>query len=323
MNSMKKDDEMKSIWQEVVVVISQTAAELLSEKLIELGSQGTVFNDHDTDPNLCKIRAYYPDSMNVDVIISELKRYLEILRANDLDISPDTVDIRSTLFEDADWNIRWKQFFHPTRVGKHFLIKPSWEDNAVQPEDLIIEIDPGMAFGTGLHASTRLMLQLMERYLRPGNMVLDVGVGSGILTIAAALLGASYVYGVDIDAEAVEIARENVRRNSSLSPQVPTLENRIELEVGSLDTITVTETFDCILMNIRPNIILPLIPYAQAFLQTGGAVIISGILEEEGDDLVDELRDLDFLVHDHLTEEDWVAYVLSYLSRVEGETVSV
>lgn len=316
MYGMTKNGEMKFIWQEVTVVVSQTAADLLSEKLIELGSQGTVFHDHEDDPNLCKILAYYPTSVDVDAIITEITRYLDRLQTTE--ISPGNVDIRSTLLEDTDWNAEWKKFFHPTRIGKHFIIKPSWEEWAAQPDDLIIEIDPGMAFGTGLHASTRLMLRLMEQYLRPGNRVLDVGVGSGILTIAAARLGASYVYGVDIDAEAVQIAWGNVVRNAGLTPQAEVLQDRIELEVGSLDTITVNERFDCILMNIRPNIILPLIPYAEAFLQTGGAVIISGILEEEGTDLVDELRDLHFLVQDSLVEEDWAAYVLSHLSRTEG-----
>ena len=253
---------MNSMWHEVVVVVSQTAADLLSEKLIELGSQGTVFDDHKDDSNLRKVRAYYPTSVNIEAIIGEITHYLNILQTNDIPVGK--VDIRSTLLEDADWNTQWKQFFHPTRVGEHFIIKPSWEDVMAQPDDLIIEIDPGMAFGTGLHASTRLMLRLMEQYLRPGNMVLDVGVGSGILTIAAARLGASYVYSVDIDAEAIGIARENVTRNSHITSQVSALEDRIELEVGSLDTIRVAERFDCILMNIRPNIVLPLIPYAQS-----------------------------------------------------------
>lgn len=309
---MKKNDEMKPIWQEVIVVTSQAAAELVSDKLIELGSQGTVFDDDPRSADLCKITAYYPMSADVETIMREVTRYLDLLKTYDIPIG--NPEVLSRILEDADWATQWKHFFKPVRIGKHLVIKPSWETFTAQPEDLIIEIDPGMAFGTGLHASTRLMLTLMEQYLRPGNMVLDVGIGSGILTIAAALLGASYVLGVDIDAEAVEVARENVIKNSRIVPQVSRLEDRVELEVGSLDTLTTSERFDCILMNIRPNIILPLMPYAKTYLQTGGAVIISGILEEEGPDLVDQLHEFNLLVQDHRTEEGWIAYVLSYLN---------
>ncbi|GAK59681.1 ribosomal protein L11 methyltransferase [Candidatus Vecturithrix granuli] len=309
---MKKNDEMKPIWQEVIVVTSQVAADLVSDKLIELGSQGTVFDEDTRSADLCKITAYYPMSMDIKVIIQEVIRYLEVLKAHDIPIG--NPEVLSKILEDTDWAGQWKRFFKPIRIGKHLVIKPSWEKFEARPEDLIIEIDPGMAFGTGLHASTRLMLTLMEQYLRPGNMVLDVGIGSGILTIAAARLGANHVLGVDVDAEAIEVACENVVKNSRIASQVSRLEDRIELEVGSLDTLTTSERFDCILMNIRPNIILPLMPYAETYLQTGGAVIISGILEEEGPDLVAQLHERNFLVQDHRTEEGWIAYVLSYLN---------
>ena len=309
---MKKNDEMQPGWQEVIVATSQAAADLVSDKLIELGSQGTVFDEDAKSADLCRITAYYPASIDIEAILREITRYLDLLKTYDIPVG--NPEILSRVLEDSDWAGQWKRFFHPVRIGQRLIIKPSWEKFDAQPEDVIIEIDPGMAFGTGLHASTRLMLTLMEQYLHPGNMVLDVGIGSGILTIAAALLGANYVLGVDIDAEAVEVARENVVKNSRLAPQVSRLEDRIELEVGSLDTLATSERFDCILMNIRPNIILPLMPYVETYLQTGGAVIISGILEEEGPELAAQLHERHFLVQDHRTDEGWIAYVLSYLS---------
>lgn len=311
---MKKNNEIMPIWQEISVVISHVAADLVSEKLIELGSQGTVFHDDPGPGDVCKITAYYPVSTDIEAILQQVKQYLDLLKTYDIPIGHPK--IFSGVLEGSDWATQWKHFFHPIRIGEHLVIKPSWEQFEARPEDIIIEIDPGMAFGTGLHASTRLMLVLMERYLRSGNTVLDVGVGSGILTIAAAQLGANSVLGIDIDAEAVKVARENVMKNSKIAPQAVGLEKRIKFEVGSLDTLTTSEHFDCILMNIRPDIILPLIPYAETYLQTGGAIILSGILEEEGSELVGQLHEQDFLVQDHLSEDGWIAYVLSHISSI-------
>ena len=127
---------------------------------------------------------------------------------------------------------------------------------------VVIELDPGMAFGTGLHASTRLAIVLLEQYMRADSSVLDVGVGSGILSLVAARLGANYVLGVDIDEEAVRIARENVRKNCRTCAGNSSSDRCIELQVGSIDSLDISRHFDCILMNIRPNIIVPLLPYA-------------------------------------------------------------
>ena len=304
---------MNEQWREIIITTSRLAADAISDKLIELGSQGTVFEDHVTDPERCRIKAYYAQSLDIKPLITQIEEYLEILQANGIPVGK--TKIVSEVIESVDWSSNWKQYFKPLRVGEHFVIKPSWESFECQSEDIVVEIDPGMAFGTGLHASTRLMLMLLEHYMRPENMVLDVGVGSGILSIAAAHLGARYVLGVDIDAEAVDIARENVRKNARVSSQQETLEKRIELQVGSLDTLTISRKFDCIMMNIRPNIILPLFSYATAYLQTGGALMISGILEEEGPELINQLKEFDFIVQDHVVEDGWIAYVLSEISN--------
>ena len=138
-----------------------------------------------------------------------------------------------------------------------------------------------------------------------------MGVGSGILSLAAALLGAEYVLGVDVDADAVAIAQENVRVNVLLFPERTDLQKRIELRVGSLDILPIRQTFDRVLMNIRPNVILSLMPYAAGLLQTGGKLILSGILEEEGPELLDNLRSFEFVLQHQLVADGWIAYLLS------------
>ena len=300
---------MNKSWKEFSVVASQAIADLVSDKLIEYGAQGTVFETIQDLPDHTKIIAYYPEDIDLDVLIQQIRQYLESLK--ELGQATGQIDFTSQRIDDRDWSSVWKQYFKPTRIGRHLVIKPSWEPFEKQPSDVVIEIDPGMAFGTGLHASTRLAVTLLEDYIPPDGDVLDVGVGSGILSIAAARLGAKYVLGVDVDAEAIEIARENVYKNFHLSHEDRLKKDCIELRVGSLDSLDISREFECIVMNIRPNIIVPLVPYAETFLQTGGALIVSGILEEEGPDLLHEIRTFGFVTHEHLVEDGWIAYVLS------------
>ncbi len=299
---------MSEKWTEIGVMTSQEAAEVISNRLIEMGSQGTICEDHPDDSEIWTIKAYYSQSINTSELVVHIQRYLDELRQLGVDIGKG--EIITKYIEDTNWSSNWKQYFKPVRVGKHLVIKPSWEPFDRHPSDIVIEIDPGMAFGTGLHASTRLALALLERYLRKGDRVLEIGVGSGILSIASARLGAAYVLGVDIDPEAVAIAYENVKKNALIEQEHP-IHHRIDLQVGSIDTLQLSEQFDCIVMNLRPNIILPLIPYAKVFLQTGSAIILSGILEEESAELVHHIRSFDVIVQNYLVEDGWIAYVMS------------
>ncbi len=298
---------MDGKWREISVLVLKDAADVVSDRLIEFGSQGTVFEESEENPDLCRIKAYYPDSAESENLVIRIQHYLQELPGFGIPVG--TPEISSNLIDTIDWASNWKQYFKPTKIGKHVVIKPSWETYTSRPDDIVIDIDPGMAFGSGLHASTRLLITLLEQYMRPKSNVLDVGVGSGILSIAAARLGAHRVLGLDVNGEAVAIARENVEKNVLNAKEIQ--EEQIELQVGSIDTLQTSELFDCILMNLRPNIILPLIPYAMTYLQTGGALIVSGILAEEGSEFVNEIRRCNLILQNHLTEEGWIAYVLS------------
>jgi ribosomal protein L11 methyltransferase len=175
-----------------------------------------------------------------------------------------------------DWSSSWKVHFKPLRVGKHLLIVPTWEEAVVLPGDLVIRIDPGMAFGTGGHETTRLCLELLESVMEKSPLLtipslLDLGTGSGILAIAANLLGAGRILALDIDPDTVEIARENLTLNGMSD----------SIECGTVPLESLAEHFDIILANILAEELVRLAPYLMERLHPGGALILSGILAEK------------------------------------------
>ena len=185
--------------------------------------------------------------------------------------------LRYTEVREADWAEEWKRFYHPMRVGR-LLVQPSWEQAAdVAADDLVITLDPGRAFGTGQHETTRLCLAALDRLVRPGDAVLDVGTGSGILALAAARLGAARVDALDTDPVAVAATRENAARNG--------LDGRIDVREGSLGRDWPWERsarggHDCVVMNIALVVVTELLPDAAAALRPGGALVASGFLAE-------------------------------------------
>jgi ribosomal protein L11 methyltransferase len=197
---------------------------------------------------------------------------------------------------EEDWANAWKQFFKPQRIGERFVVKPTWEEWTPAPNDVVIQIDPGMAFGTGLHATTRLCLRALEEQVRPGMTVADVGTGSGILAVGAALLGAGRVDAVDNDPVAVRVAQENVDVNA----------------VG--DRVTVAEAsappagaFDIVVANILADVILGMASALFAATVPSGLLITSGIIEHRAEDVRRGLSAMGFTIEQTATDGEWVA----------------
>jgi ribosomal protein L11 methyltransferase len=205
-------------------------------------------------------------------------------------------DITIRFVAEEDWAHAWKQYFKPQRIGQRLVIKPSWEAYAPEPADLVIEMDPGMAFGTGLHATTRLCLQGLEARVTPGVRVADVGTGSGILAVAAILLGAEHVAATDNDPLAVRIARENAQRNG--------LSARITVDEASLPP---PGTFGLITANILADIILAMADELVAALAPGGVLIASGIIDTRADAVHRGLEAAGLTWETTETEGEWVA----------------
>ena len=200
---------------------------------------------------------------------------------------------------DEDWAENWKEFYHPRRLTKRLVIKPTWADFQGEPGDLGMELDPGMAFGTGYHASTRLCLSLLEE-LPPAKKVLDMGTGSGILSIAAMLLGSSGVTAVDYDPVAVKVARENLRQN------------RMKARVLQAETVPKVK-YELILANLIAQVLIELAPGLIAALAPGGRIVMGGIVEERADDVLEAFSDLKLIARGD--EESWVALTLQKPAR--------
>ena len=209
---------------------------------------------------------------------------------------------------DEDWKDKWKQYFKPTRITDRFVVKPSWEPYEKKPDELVIEIDPGMAFGTGAHSTTKLCIRLLEKYLNnERKTVLDMGCGSGVLAIASALLGAKKVLGVEIDPGAVEIAKKNIAANNLLG--------NVDIIQGDL-TKGIEYKADVLAANLTADLIISLLKDASEHLNKNGIVIVSGILQEKEDEVVSAFIDAKYHILDMLKEEEWCAMAAA-LNREE------
>ncbi len=209
---------------------------------------------------------------------------------------PYTLDTGSV--QEADWANEWKKYYHPIRVGKRLLICPSWEEQAAAEGDVRLVLDPGMAFGTGTHETTRLCMQLLEEAVTPETRMLDVGCGSGILAITALLLGAKEAVGVDIDELAVKVAAENASRNG--------VSDRLELICGDL-TEKVEGTYDVICANIVADVIIRMSKDIRAFMRKGTLLLCSGIIEPREQEVLDALAACGLTHITTLREKGWVA----------------
>ena len=203
--------------------------------------------------------------------------------------------------EEEDWAESWKEFFWPQEITGRIVVKPTWREYAAEPGQLIIEIDPGMAFGTGTHPTTALCVQLLEKHLQAGRTVLDVGTGSGILLIAAAKLGAGHLTGTDLDPMAVEVARKNLLQNR-ISPSA------FELICGHL-TEDIHRCFDVVVANILADVIIDLMKQGVPVTRPGGVFICSGIIEAYHARVAAKMAACGFDIVDVLKEGDWVALV--------------
>ena len=198
--------------------------------------------------------------------------------------------------DDSEWLYKWQQHFRPAKVGKRIVVKPGWEDYEPAEGELVIEMDPGMAFGSGLHETTSMCVKALEEHMPEDAMVLDVGTGTGILAMAAVLLGAESALGIDIDEEAVRVATENIRKNG--------LEGSIAIMKGDL-MAGVDCRPDVIVANLMADLVMMLSPAAASQLEPGGIYITSGILDIKEDAVADAVRAAGFDIIEIMSDGEW------------------
>ncbi len=305
-------------WDEVSVHTSHEAMELVAEALSDLGASGVVIEDpalvneyihsglwdytdipEQKDTSVVTVQAYLPKDEGLAEKLRRLRAALKALEDRGVSLAPGTVTERE--IADEDWAESWKQYFHTVKVGERLVIQPSWEDYDPAPEEVVLRLDPGAAFGTGTHPTTSMCLRLLEKLVRPGMTVFDVGTGSGILAIAAKRLGAGAVTAVDYDATAVKAAAENVDRNGLTA----------EITLGQSDLLAaVTGRADLVIANIIADIILRLLGDLEPRLAPGGRLLASGIIADRAAEVVAEAEKQGFRVVERWTEKEWVALVL-------------
>jgi len=298
-------------WIEAKVVFNHPdtdlATDLISDIFYEFGLQGVVVEDPDLDSEedwaedaigraVCNsIIAYLPEDSQTEKRCIILEKKLSYLQERSGLISR----ISYKKLDDEDWAHAWKAYFWPLKISRHIVVKPTWREYQAASEEIVIELDPGMAFGTGTHPTTVLCVAMIEKYLKTDDCFLDIGTGSGILMIAAARLGASRVCGIDKDETTVEIAAANLRLNS-IQPSI------FQVKTGNLIDET-RETYDMIAANILTHVILDLIVDIKRVLNPGGIFICSGIIEKNQSQVTEALQNSGFEIVEVAVKEEWVA----------------
>ena len=303
---------------ELTISTTTAGSEAVSELLMNLGAAGTQIIDRadlpdpdkpgknwelmdraliDETPEDVRVKAWFPLDEQARKTLGLVQEKLAVMKQEDTQGAFGALTLSSDDVHEQDWSECWKQYYKPFRAGKRLVIKPTWENWDTQPDDLIIELDPGMAFGTGTHETTAMCITLIEKYYAGGRL-LDVGTGSGILAIAAARLGAKDVVAVDIDPDAVRVAEENVAHNG--------LSDCIAVREGDL-LQGLNETFDFAVANILAPVICMLAAPLKNHLKKNGLFICSGIINEAEQDVLNALNDAGYTVLEVIHKNDWVA----------------
>ena len=307
-------------WIEITIHTTNDASEIVESILLDYGSTGVAIEDpttleenlHDdfgtivelspTDfPDVGVIVKGYINELNFDdETFTRFKGELEQLGQN-INIG-EFFKIETTTIKDSDWENSWKDYFDILNIGEKFVIVPTWREYENEENKYVINIDPGMAFGTGGHETTSLCIKNLEKYVKPHDNIIDVGCGSGILSIAASYLTDGEIKAVDLDKLAVDVSRENFALNN--------LENRIAVEEASLLTKE-TKKYNVIVANILAHIIELMLDDAYKLLEDGGYYITSGIIKDKKDELLEKMLERGFKLVEETSDNEWYSFVVT------------
>lgn len=306
-------------WTEISIHSTNEAVEPISNILHEAGASGVVIEDpaeltREREDKFGEIFALNPADYPTDGVI--IKAYLTVnsfigetvkaIKQEITDLSAFNIDIghnqvTTSEVNEEDWATAWKKYYNPVKISETFTIVPTWEDyKRVTSDELIIELDPGMAFGTGTHPTTVMCIQSLERTVKNGDSVVDVGTGSGVLSIAAAMLGAEQVTALDLDEVAVESAKQNVALNH--------VSDIVKVKNGDL-LQGIEGQADVIVANILAEVIIRFTDDAAKVVKPNGYFITSGIIQQKKQEVKDAIISAGFDIQETLVMEDWVAFI--------------
>ena len=306
-------------WSEISIHTTNEAVEPISNILHEAGASGVVIEDplelvkeredqfgeiyqlnpQDYPEEGVIVKAYLPVNSFLGETVDEIKEAVNNLILFNIDIGKNSVSVSEV--NEEEWATAWKKYYHPVKISERFTVVPTWEEyTPVSSDELIIELDPGMAFGTGTHPTTVMSIQGLERFVKSDDVVIDVGTGSGVLSIAAAMLGAKKVTALDLDEVAVESAKMNIKLNK-VHPVVDVFQNNL-LE-------GIQEKADVIVANILAEVIVRFTDAAAQCLKPGGYFITAGIIQQKKDEVKESIESAGFQIEETVQLEDWISFI--------------
>lgn len=300
-------------WCEVSIQTTHEATELIAEIFRDLGASGVVIEDPElvndyitsgkwdytdipiaTETEVVTEKAYLPVNGELEGRLITFRQELKAMADRGVDIAPAIITTQE--LQDEDWSDTWKQYFHTEKPGERIVIKPTWESYEPSDSELVIELDPGAAFGTGTHATTSMCIRQLEKLVQPGMKVHDVGTGSGILSIIAAKLGATEVQAVDYDDSVLKIVQENLEQNH--------VEDIVSVAQSDLMQ-NIHGKAKLVIANIIADIIIRLFDQLDEHLEDDGVLLTSGIIEDRIDDVLAAARDHGYAVIERLETKGW------------------
>lgn len=315
-------------WIQITIYTSSFGIEPLCGVLYQLGITGIEIEDEAdfksfleenrqcwdyVDEDLLKekaketcVKVYVSDNASGHEMLSEIRSAVAALKERDSEKQFGRLELDLGNLSEEDWANNWKKYFHPTKVGEKILIKPEWEELTDPTDRIVFNINPGMSFGTGLHDTTQLCIEGLEKVVKPGDEILDLGCGSGILSIISLLLGAKSAFAVDIDPNAVQIAYENAERNH-ITPEIFHAMAGNVLTDETLKATILQKKYPVVVANIVADVIIGLIPTAKQALSENGVFITSGIISDRIEDVSDALIQSGFVIEETRRRSDWAS----------------
>ncbi len=314
-------------WARVSVVTTHEGADLIANILMELGAAGTEIDDPSLvneyidaglwdytdlpraeDTETVTVRAYLPEDARLESSLLALAERIAALRHAGATLGAGTIS--HSFVADEDWAETWKAYIHTEKIGERIVVRPTWEEYTPSADEIVIELDPGAAFGTGAHATTAMCLRWLEHLVSPGMRVYDVGCGSGILAVAAAKLGAGEVIAMDYDPVAVSVAEENIRQNNA--------HNVVACESDLLSACEGAAPAELITANIIADVIIRLFAQLDRHLAPGGTLLASGIIDDRIADVEHAAAQHGFTVLDMTCEKEWAAMIIRRTSDLKN-----